>query len=218
MTDEEYIARNRRRQRKRRRYRGRSRMGRILLGAYLIWAVTMLIFLALLFCPLQQVQQAKAATLDKQPAQVVREDWHEAERIEAALAAQGYLRDDVPLSYELQDVLQTECERCGVDYALALGLIETESGFDPDADNGLCYGLMQLNRDYFPADLSPAENIRAGIEYLADQLGRYETVEAALCGYNAGHDTGARDYANAVLAAAEGWKTALENPPEDADG
>lgn len=206
MTDEEYIARNRRRQRKRRRYRGRSRMGRILLGAYLIWAVTMLVFIVLLFRPLRQ---AKAATLDKQPAQVVREDWHEAERIEAALAAQGYLRDDVPLPYELQDVLQTECERCGVDYALALGLIETESGFDPEADNGLCYGLMQLNRDYFPADLSPAENIRAGMAYLADQLGRYETVEAALCGYNAGHDTGARDYANAVLAAAERWEALL---------
>ena len=206
MTDEEYIARNRRRQRKRRRYRGRSRMGRILLGAYLIWAVAMLVFIVLLFRP---GRQAKAATLDKQPAQVVREDWHEAERVEAALAVQGYLRDDVPLPYELQDVLQTECERCGIDYALALGLIETESGFDPEADNGLCYGLMQLNRDYFPADLSPAENIQAGIEYLAYQLGRYETVEAALCGYNAGHDTGARDYANAVLAAAERWEALL---------
>lgn len=206
MTDEEYIARNRHRQRKRRRYRGRSRMGRILLGAYLIWAVTMLVFIILLFRPLRQ---AKAATLDKQPAQVVREDWHEAERIEVALAAQGYLRDDVPLSYELQDVLQTECERCGVDYALALGLIETESGFDPEADNGLCYGLMQLNRNYFPDKLTPAENIQAGIEYLAYQLDRYETVEAALCSYNAGHDTGARTYANKVLEKAEAWEEVI---------
>lgn len=204
MTDEEYIARNRRRQRKRRRYRGRSRMTRVLIGAYVLWCLALAGFVLSLL-----PAKAKAPALDKEPAQVVREDWHEAERIEAALAAQGYLRDDVPLSYELQDVLQTECERCGVDYALALGLIETESGFDPDADNGLCYGLMQLNRNYFPADLSPAENIRAGIEYLADQLGRYETVEAALCGYNAGHDTGARDYANAVLAAAERWEALL---------
>lgn len=117
--------------------------------------------------------------------------------------------EDIPLSEELQRVLRDECDRYGIDYALALGLIETESSFDPDADNGLCYGLMQLNRDYFPADLSSAENIRAGIEYLADQLGRYETVEAALCGYNAGHDTGARDYANAVLAAAERWEEQL---------
>lgn len=204
MTDEEYIARNRRRQRKRRRYRGRSRMTRVLIGAYVLWCLALAGFVLSLL-----PAKAKAPALYKQPAQVVREDWHEAERIEAALAAQGYLRDDVPLPYELQDVLQTECERCGVDYALALGLIETESGFDPEADNGLCYGLMQLNRDYFPADLSPAENIRAGMAYLADQLGRYETVEAALCGYNAGHDTGARDYANAVLAAAERWEGQL---------
>lgn len=208
MTDEEYIARNRRRQRKRRRYRGRSRMGRILLGAYLIWAVTMLVFIVLLFRPLRQ---AKAATLDKQPAQVVREDWHEAERIEAALAAQGYLRDDVPLSYELQDVLQTECEHCGVDYALALGLIETESGFDPEAvSKSGCMGLMQLNPKYFDtAGMTPAENIQAGIEYLAYQLGRYETVEAALCSYNAGHDTGARTYANKVLEKAEAWEEVI---------
>lgn len=208
MTDEEYIARNRRRQRKRRRYRGRSRMGRILLGAYLIWAVTMLIFIILLFRPLRQ---AKTATLDKQPAQVVREDWHEAERIEAALAAQGYLRDDVPLPYELQDVLQTECERCGVDYALALGLIETESGFDPEAvSKSGCMGLMQLNPKYFDtAGMTPAENIQAGIEYLAYQLGRYETVEAALCSYNAGHDTGARTYANKVLEKAEAWEEVI---------
>lgn len=116
---------------------------------------------------------------------------------------------EVPLTAELQETLRALCDQNDIPYHLALGLIETESSFDPDADNGLCYGLMQLNRDYFPADLSPAENIRAGIEYLADQLGRYETVEAALCGYNAGHDTGARDYANAVLAAAERWEEQL---------
>lgn len=204
MTDEEYIARNRRRQRKRRRYRGRSRMTRVLIGAYVLWCLALAGFVLSLL-----PAKAKAPALDKQPAQVVREDWYEAERIEAALAAQGYLRDDVPLSYELQDVIQTECERHGIEYALALGLIETESSFREDADNGLCYGLMQLNREYFPADLSPAENIRAGMAYLADQLGRYETVDAALCGYNAGHDTGARDYANAVLAAAERWEALL---------
>lgn len=167
-----------------------------------------MILLSFLSC-LGPGEGAEVPELDKQPAQVVREDWHEAERIEAALAAQGYLRDDVPLSYELQDVLQTECERCGVGYALALGLIETESGFDPDADNGLCYGLMQLNRNYFPHGLSPAENIQYGIEYLAQQMERYASVESALTAYNAGHDTGARTYAAAVLAAAERWEMAL---------
>ena len=112
----------------------------------------------------------------------------------------------IPLSEVLQLVLREACAKNGVELALALGVIEVESRFQPDADNGLCYGLMQLNRRYFPADLPPGENIRAGVEYLGQLLVRYGTVEAALTAYNAGHDTGARGYANAVLAAAERWR------------
>ena len=204
MTDEEYISRNRCLQRKRRRYRGRSRMTRVLIGAYVLWCLALAGFVLSLL-----PARAKAPALDKEPVQIVREDPQEAEQIEAALVAQGYFRADVPLSYELQDVLQTECERYGIEYALALGLIETESSFREDADNGLCYGLMQLNRDWFPDKLTPAENIRAGMEYLAYQMERYGSVEAALCGYNAGHDTGSRIYAKAVLEAAERWEELL---------
>ena len=68
---------------------------------------------------------------------------------------------------------------------------------------------MQLNPRYFPADLPPEENIRVGVEYLGQLLARYSTVEAALTAYNAGHDTGKRGYANAVLAAAERWRDAV---------
>lgn len=211
MTDEEYISRSRRP--KGRRYRGHSRMTRVLIGAYVLWCLALAGFVLSLL-----PAKAKAPALDKEPVQIVREEPQEAEQIEAALAAQGYFRADVPLSYELQDVLQTECERYGIEYALALGLIETESSFREDADNGLCYGLMQLNRDWFPDRLTPAENIRAGMEYLAYQLNRYDSVGAALTAYNAGHDTGTRGYAKAVLEAAEGWKRAIENPPAEADG
>lgn len=34
----------------------------------------------------------------------------------------------------------------------------------------------------------------------------YNTAKAALTAYNAGHDTGKRSYANAVLAVAEKWR------------
>lgn len=135
------------------------------------------------------------------------EDPLEDEKITAALEAAGYYRADVPLSYELQDALHTACARYGVDYALALGLIEVESGFDPDAVSPRgCYGLCQLNPRYFPAGLSPADNIDAGIAYLAEQISKYGGTEAGLTAYNAGTDTGGRAYASAVLAAAEGWK------------
>ncbi len=128
--------------------------------------------------------------------------------ITAALEEQGYFRSDVPLGYELQDSLHTACERYGVDYHIALGLINIESNFNVDALNAQsgCYGLMQLNPDYFSAGLSPAENIEAGIACLGEKLDRYGSVSAALTAYHDGYDSGQRKYSLAVLLAAERWR------------
>lgn len=117
-------------------------------------------------------------------------------------------REDVPMSAELQEVLWDACQEHKVEYALALGLIETESSFNPEAVSNVgCYGLMQLNPDYFPADLSPAENIQYGVAFIAEKLDQYAgNVGAALTAYNAGHDTGNREYAEKVMAAAERWR------------
>ena len=81
--------------------------------------------------------------------------------------------------------------------------------FEPDPVSYVgCYGLMQLNPDYFPADLSPAENIQYGVAFIAEKLDQYAgNVGAALTAYNAGHDTGNREYAEKVMAAAERWRT-----------
>lgn len=112
----------------------------------------------------------------------------------------------IPLSPALQTVLCEACEANGVPICLALGVMEVESGFDPEADSGVSFGLMQLNRRYYPDDLSHAENIIAGVEHLASQLEWYEgDTQAALTSYNAGYDTGRRSYAQAVLAASEKW-------------
>ena len=135
-----------------------------------------------------------------------KEDPAEDAVVVAALEASGYLRDDVPMSYELQATLHDACAEHGVPYALALGVIQVESNFRPDADGGECYGLMQLHTDYFPAGLSPEDNIRAGVAYLGELLERYGDAGAALTAFNAGHDTGDRTYAEAVLAAADGWR------------
>lgn len=118
-------------------------------------------------------------------------------------------REDVPLSAELQEVLWDACQEHKVEYALALGLIETESSFNTEAVSYVgCYGLMQLNPDYFPADLSPAENIQYGVAFIAEKLDQYAgNVGAALTAYNAGHDTGNREYAEKVMEAAERWRT-----------
>lgn len=114
--------------------------------------------------------------------------------------------ETVPLEQDLQKELWDACEECGVDYALGLALVKTESEFDVNIvnqDTG-CYGLCQLNPEYFPVGLTPAENIRAGIKYLGELLETYHgDTPAALRAYHRGHDDGDRVYSNAVLSAVE---------------
>lgn len=127
--------------------------------------------------------------------------------LEAVEARQAeHYREDVPLSRELQEVLWEACQESGVPFLLALGLIETESNFDPEADNGVCYGLTQLNKRYWPDFLTPDDNIRCGIGYLGELLSYYGDTAVALTIYNAGFDSGDRTYADAVLASAEKWR------------
>ena len=68
-----------------------------------------------------------------------------------------------------------------------------------------CYGLMQLNPAYFPACEDPADNIRAGVWHLRSLLERYRDTAAALTVYNAGSDTGSRDYADAAAVLIAWW-------------
>lgn len=120
----------------------------------------------------------------------------------------NWYMEDVPLSIELQEALREVCEENGVPIHIVLGLIEVESDFQVDAvsDEG-CYGLMQLNNKYFPEDLTPAENIRAGVSHLGRLLKQYNgDVPAALRAYNLGWDDGDRMYAQAVMDASRKWE------------
>lgn len=115
--------------------------------------------------------------------------------------------DAIPLSAELQTVLFECCKEHSIRPELALALIETESQFDPYVESySGCYGLCQLNPAYFPSGLSPADNIRYGMEYLGRQLRVYGSEAAGLTAYNRGHDDGSRSYANVVLSRAEKWR------------
>lgn len=117
-----------------------------------------------------------------------------------------WYNEDVPLPRDLQRALWDACMEHGVPLNLVLGLIEVESDFDLEEDNGVSYGLMQINRRYYPADLTPAENIRVGVAHLARQIERCGgDIQAALTAYNAGRDTGDRRYARRVLDASEKW-------------
>ena len=147
------------------------------------------------------------------------EDPDEDALITAALEEQGYFRADVPLDYELQDVLHTAAEANGVPYHVALGLIYVESRFDPEAVSPAgCRGLCQLHPRYFPADLTPAENIEAGMEYLGSLIERCGDLSAALTAYHAGSDTGDRAYADQVMRAAEVWDAQMHTEAESFGG
>ena len=120
--------------------------------------------------------------------------------------------EEIPLSADLQSVLFEACDRNGIDPAIALALIETESRFQPDAVNSYsgCYGLCQLNPACFPSGLCYAENINYGIDYLGRQVLVYGSYEAGLTAYAVGHDDGSRGYANTVISASDKWRSVLE--------
>lgn len=138
------------------------------------------------------------------------------EAVEAAREAEHEdpYDEDIPLSRELQAVLREACEANNVALCDALGVIEIESGFQVDADNGVSVGLMQCNEKYASkfeeatghSIYTPEGNIKGGVWYLGTLLDRYDgDTQAALTAFNAGHDTGDRGYARAVLAASEKW-------------
>lgn len=147
--------------------------------------------------------------------------------IEAALVAQGYFREDLPLTYQEQDFLQSACEEFGVEYPLMLALIERETRFQNVAgDGGDSMGYCQIQERWWgwlmaeigAEDLTdPQDNFRTGCAVMAYLSGKYGNTRDALSAYNTG-SPGKTEYASAVLEAAEVWKTAIENPPAEADG
>ena len=113
---------------------------------------------------------------------------------------------DVPLSSELQQHIINTSEMYGVDPAIIMAMIDTESSFQANAvgDDGRSYGLMQIQVRYHEERmqelgvsdmLNPYENVVVGIDYLAEQLARGNGIEWALMAYNGG-----ASYANEMSA------------------
>lgn len=117
----------------------------------------------------------------------------------------------IPLPDELVGVLVEACEESGVPVALALAVMERESGFEVEAVNPTgCYGLMQLNPEYFPSDLSPAGNIRAGVGYLGELLAKHESTSAAVTEYFWGPSSRtSSEYAKEVMERVSKWESVL---------
>lgn len=123
---------------------------------------------------------------------------------------------DIPLSHALQDVADRACEEYGILPDVLYAVMEVESGYQVDAQNGSCYGLMQIhtiNMEYLSSNISttnltdPEQNIQAGAFILGGYLEKYSLTDS-LMAYNLGeggakrlwkqgiHETG---YTNKVL-------------------
>lgn len=96
------------------------------------------------------------------------------------------------------------CKQYGVDYSLVVALIERESGyvFDKVGDDGNSIGYMQVYESAHTDRMerlnctnlkNPYQNVMVGIDYLAELIEKYGTVQDALAAYNYG-ERGAREH------------------------
>jgi soluble lytic murein transglycosylase-like protein len=111
---------------------------------------------------------------------------------QAALPATGNQRsDEIPASY--LNIINSACERYGVDPSLVHAVVKVESGFNPFAVSRKgAMGLMQLMPQTASImkvsnTFSPHENVEGGVKYLRYLLDRYEgNLSLALAAYNSG--------------------------------
>ncbi len=96
-------------------------------------------------------------------------------------------------SGEYDSVIEQAAERYGVDPAVLHGLIQQESGFDPNAQSSAgASGLTQLMPGTASSmgvsnPLNPTESIEGGARYLSQLMSQFGgNTEDALAAYNAG--------------------------------
>ena len=226
---------NRRRNERRRRIVRRRRITAMACLAALVlamvWAVAMACAAVGAGEPETILPDPVAVTPITTPAAVLGEDPMEAEKIEAALLEQGYFSEEIPLSYDLQDVMRTACAEYGCPYPLALAVAEVESHFDMDAVGAVGeVGIMQLNpgpENTYWINLeaetgedptTPAGNIICGAYLLGTHMANYGEPEKALMAYNMGPGGVAQawaagitstEYSAKVMEAMDRWEAVL---------
>lgn len=104
---------------------------------------------------------------------------------------------DVPLSHEVQDTIFAECEKYGISPAVIVAMIEQESKCTVDAigDDGRSVGLMQIQIKWHKQRmvdlgcenlLDPVQNVKVGVDYLAELKEQNNDIFWMLHGYNGG--------------------------------
>lgn len=125
----------------------------------------------------------------------------------------GFVYHAIPEEYEdtggyfpekMQCYTYILCKQYGVDYSLVVALIERESSyvFDKVGDDGNSVGYMQIYESAHTDRMerlnctnlkNPYQNVMVGIDFLAELIEKYGTVQDALAAYNYG-ERGAREH------------------------
>lgn len=135
-----------------------------------------------------------------------------------------YLREDIPLSYELQAALYGVCQDYEISFELMLALIEQETQFtNVKGDGGKAYGFCQIwpiwhgdrMEELGVTDLmDPESNFRVACHYLRELFDEYGDTHKVLMAYNAGPSGAAKmwsegimtsSYSRAVMERMEAW-------------
>lgn len=93
---------------------------------------------------------------------------------------------DINLDDDYQFYLFERCKFYGIDFWLALALMESESTFNDKAVNGTSVGLMQINQCWWnhweELDVNnPYDNIEMGLKILGDLLSKYDELTSIQC-------------------------------------
>lgn len=120
----------------------------------------------------------------------------EPQERQLGLCEDTYLREDIPMSYELQAMLYGACLEFEVPYELALAVIEQETNFrNVTGDDGASVGFMQIQERWWSGlmeeigarDLTdPEDNFRTGCAIIRKLMDKHGSVEDALTAYNRG--------------------------------
>lgn len=131
-------------------------------------------------------------------AEAAKTDYHEI----TATKVEYY---DVPLSYELQDVVFREAERWSVPPALILAMMDQESDYRTDVVSSTDdYGIMQINSINHPRlreelgitdFLDPEQSIACGAFMIGELLDKFDgDLHHALTAYNRGEGGASKYY------------------------
>lgn len=130
-----------------------------------------------------------------------------SEMIEQTTQIESFVIYNIPLSEDLQIYTQEVCKEYNVLFDMVVAVMYVESGFNQEARNGDCYGLMQVNainaeelKNIGVYDLTDAkQNIKGGVYLLRKALTKFD-LSGALISYNCGESKAKEKLNNGITS------------------